>query len=292
MTWAYIYRVQLNEAYQRREAVFLSADPWITIPYQFSTKTPRELLLDIVLDIPGLIERSDQMKQLWSTPGFTAENRTRVNEAYLQDLQCIRATEYLQECDSLLRKLQNWLNYLQASEKGPIWWLSEATADNKMSIDISRQPANLDGWIESHQSLRIQFSSARIPGLLISYWTGLLELSMAILEVRHFFHHDTLLLTSREALGVNSLSMSIEVDNLNDIAMHISKTGMLLAVSLEGCTMAYVPLKLTQDYFLHVLSNCGGHACDELMWRYGRAQIGLEWSKKALEMMKSTMRSF
>lgn len=35
--------------------------------------------------------------------------------------RCSHAIEYIQDCDSLIKKLYHWLESLQELEKGPVW---------------------------------------------------------------------------------------------------------------------------------------------------------------------------
>ena len=230
--------------------MFLAADHWATIPYQYSTKTPRELLLDITLHIPGLLERCDQIKLLGSTEGDNAEDQRRAKGCYFQSTRCSQALEYFQDCDSLIQNLYDWLESLQESEKRPLWWYSEASAlTARQQPSTPSQPVNPDDGSKVHQSSVIHFSSPRIPGLLMHYWTGLLELSTAMLEVRNLFRHDTLYATSCGILGVDSPSMSIDADRPSELALRICQTAMHLGSSLEGRTMIYVPVQVAENYF-------------------------------------------
>jgi hypothetical protein len=137
----------------------------------------------------------------------------------------------------------------------------------------------------------IHFSSLKIPGLIIQYWTGLLELSIAVLEVRNL----TPCATNSASLGVKSLSMSIDRDRPSKLALRICQTAMHLGSSVEGCTMAYTPVKLAENYFKHLLSSAWesdwGQDCDRQR-HYEWAQVGLECSKKAREILENTLQTF
>jgi hypothetical protein len=240
-----------------------------------------------VLHIPGFLERADRIKLLTST-GDDIKVQGHVESCCFQSSECRHAIQYLQDCDSLLKKLYHWLESLQKLEKGPVWWYPEASAlTARMQPRGPSRLVHSRGSCEAHRSSMIHFSSPKIPGLLIQYWGGLLELSISILEVRNLTH----CVTNSASLGVESLSMSIDVDRPSKLAVRICQTAMHLGSSLEGCTMAYIPVRLAEKHFTHLLSldweNEWGQDCDRLR-HYERARIGLECSKKALEILENT----
>lgn len=276
--------------------MFLAANHWATIRYQYSTKTPLEFLLDITLHIPGLLERGDQIKLLGSREGEDTHDQGHSKGCYFQSARCNQAVEYLQDCDSLIQNLYDWLESLQQSDKRPLWWYSEAsTLTARKPPSRPGQLVDPDGRSKAHQLSTIHFSSPRIPGLLIHYWTALLELSRAILEVRNLFLHDTLYATYYEVLGIDSPSMTIDEDRPSKLALRICQTVMHLGSSLEGCTIIYVPAQRAENYFTRLLTDeCQrgwGEDSDRLR-NYERAQIGLECSKKAVAMLQNALQNY
>jgi hypothetical protein len=258
--------------------MFLAADNWANIPYQYSTKTRRDLLLDIILHIPGFLERADQIKLLKTTAVETKDQGHEKGSPF-QNSRCSQAVEYLKDCDSLIHKLYDWLESLEESEQGPLWWYSlhpETTGKSEVSS-------------------MIRFSSPKIGGLLLYYWTGVLQICSAVLEVRDFFRHDTLFVTYCEVLGADSLSLSIDMDRPSQLAIRISQTAVYLSSSLEGCMRAYDPIKLAENYFSRLLvtewqSDYGDEA--DRAWHYERARIGLEYSKAGFEKLQHTLQNY
>ena len=286
---------QLSEALRSRKTMFLAADHWTSIPCQFSAKTSRELLLDITVYAPGLLERADKIKQLRSIEGDNTEDQGCVDSCNSQNDRCSQAVVYLQDCDSLIRKLDGWLGSLHESKKGPLWWYSEAPAlIAKEAPSNPHQPVNLKSGGKAHQSSLIHFSSPRIPVLLLSYWTILLELSTATLEVRNLFGHHPLFATFCEVLGVDSPCMAVGVDMPTKLALRVCQTVMHLSSSLEGCTMAYIPTKLAENHFTRLLSTYQGHCKDDSNrpQNYEMAKIGLQCSKKAFAMVQKTLQNY
>ncbi|KAH8802500.1 hypothetical protein F5884DRAFT_860865 [Xylogone sp. PMI_703] len=279
------------EALTSRKATFLATDHWITIPYQLTTKTSRELSLDLLLCIPGLLERADQIKLRASRESENTKVQACVDGCYFSRSQCLQAIEYFQDCDSLIRKLYNWLASVEELEKGPLWWYAGApTLTGKSQSDETCQSMG-DGV---YPSPRIHFSSPKVPGLIISYWTGLLELFSTILTLREIFDHDAFYALSCSALGVDSPSMFIDADSPSILAMHICQTVLHLGSSLEGCTMAYIPALLAENYFSRAISDCqsnSGDASDTLR-DYNKMRVGLECSKKGLEMVQDTLQNY
>ena len=267
------------EAYKTREATFLADDNWANIPYQGSAKTRRESLLDITMHIPGFLERSDQIKCLGPTKGENAEDQRQEDGRAARESRYNQALEYLRDCDSLIQKFYNWLESLEESEKRPLWW-------------YSRNPAMEN---KSQQSSLIHFSYPKVAGLLIYYWTGLLQLYTTILEVRDLFRHDALFAIHCEALGADSPSMSMSMDRPSQVALRVCQTAVYLGSTLEGCTIAYVPVELAEIYFNHLLAtewqSDWGDGHDRELY-YERARIGLECSKLGVEKLRGALQNY
>jgi hypothetical protein len=273
-----ISHLQLNVAYKTRKAIFLAADHWANIPYQNSTKTPREVLLDILLHIPSLLERSDQIKYLRPSKGDNAEDQRHADSRSAQGSRYSQVIEYFRDCDCLIQKLYSWLESLEELEKKPLWLYSR----------------NLEVGSTSQQSSLIDFSTPKVAGLLISYWAGLLLLYTAILEVRELFCQDTLFAGRCKVLGANSPSMSMDRDRPGQVALRIYQTAVYLGSSLEGCTKAYVPVELAEKFFNHLLatewrSDWGDRYNTEQY--YKRARISLECTKLGFEKLRSALQN-
>jgi hypothetical protein len=135
-----------------------------------------------------------------------------------------------------------------------------------------------------------------MAGLLLSYWTGILQLSIAVLEVRNLFRHDSLFVTHCEMLGgIDSPSLSIDMDRPSQIALRIYQTVVNLSSSLEGCTVAYVPLELAERYFIDILANKWQGSLEDDNNRaqhYMRARIGLECCKLGFLKLHSALQNY
>ena len=273
----------MTEAFRSRKAMFLAADSWASVPYQFSAKSSHELLLDIILQIPGLLERADQIKLLGPTEEYWSDAQQCTNGSYSSIARYNQAIEYLQDCDSVIQKLNHWLESLQESENGPLWWYSKVS-----DLRYSKSQSIL-GTQSDNQSSTIHFSGSRIPGLLINYWTGLLELCTAALEIGTSLHHISLQKIACGTLSFQHSSMSMDADIPSKLAMRICDTAVHLGSSLEGCTMAYIPVMLAEKYFMRLLSpdyqmqyNSNSGELHELE----RAQINLEYSREVLQTLQ------
>jgi hypothetical protein len=254
--------------------MFLAADSWASVPYQFSAKSSQELLLDITLQIPGLLERADRIKLYWHAEEYSSEAQQFTDGSSSPATWYSQAVDYLQDCDALIRKLNDWLKSLQESENGPLWWYSQNESD-------------------AYQSSTIHFSSPRIPGLLIYYWTGLLELSTAVLEIGSQLHHGSHQNISCGTPNFDYSSTSGDASMPNKLALRICQTAMHLAPSLESRTMIYIPVKLAENYFMRLISS------DFQMQYKGNsherqspeeAQIDLEYSREVLKRLQNSLK--
>lgn len=193
--------------------------------------------------------------------------------------------DYFQDCDSLIRKLRLWLKSVEEAEGGRLWWHSDETFGNKYL-----QQEHLRSG--SHSSPRIHFSNNWIPGILVYYWSGLLELSATILDIRRLFVHNTLYEACFDLLGANSPCISMDLDAPNQLAVLICETVIHLSSSLEGCTMSHVPAVIAENYFIRLLSNsCQRHleAGFSYSTDYDIACKGLDLCMKGQQIIRSTL---
>jgi hypothetical protein len=269
--------------------MFLATGRWASIPYRLSTKSAQELLLDVTMQIPGLLELADQIKLSWATENgtYNAPECTDVRNSHTARRN--QAMLYLQDCDALKRKLNEWLENLRKSENEPLWCYSQ-TSDLRQEEFPSRPHLPLTPESEGVplQSAMINFSSPRIPGLLIYFWTGLLELSAAALEIESLLRQDSV---QNVANGIRTYSctVSIDKDMPNELAQHICETAVHLNSSLEGCTMAYIPVKLAENHFARQVQSSGNaRESQELE----RARSYLDYSREVLKTLQKWSSSF
>ena len=186
---------------------------------------------------------------------------------------------------------------MQELENGPIWWYLHDGPGliYGEKLNDPYQPITLGISGKPRQLPLIYFSTPKIPLLLLNYWTVLLELSTAILEVRSIFYRDPLFTTSIGILGVESPSLSMEDDAPAKFALRICQTVIHLSSTLEGCTVAYVPIKLAVNHFTRLLSSAYQSHWEnysDMLKNCERAQVGLDCSKKALGMLQNTLQNF
>jgi hypothetical protein len=281
------FDAQLGEALKSRKKTFLASDQWIAITNKLSTNNYRQSLLDIVAHIPGLLERGDQLKLPSFAVGKSTKHQSRTSNSCFQSSQYFQVIEYFQACDKLIRKLHYWLKSLEEAEGGRLWWhLDETVANGYSQQEYLRN--------KGHYSPIIHFSKSWIPGVVIYYWSGLLELSATILEIRQLFVHSTLYAACFDELGAGSPSLSIEHDTLSELAVHICQTVIHLSSSLEGCTMSHIPAVLAENYFIHLLSATYQRQLEEdfdPLKDYETACMGLSLCNKGLEILCTTLKS-
>ena len=186
---------------------------------------------------------------------------------------------------------------MQELENRPIWWYLHDGPGliYGEKLNDPYQPITLGISGKPRQLPLIYFSTPKIPLLLLNYWTVLLELSTAILEVRSIFYRDPLFTTSIGILGVESPSLFMEDDAPAKFALRICQTVIHLSSTLEGCTVAYVPIKLAVNHFTRLLSSAYQSHWEnysDMLKNCERAQVGLDCSKKALGMLQNTLQNF
>lgn len=270
--------LQLWVALPERKATFLAEDAWITIPYQLSVKTARELLLGLLLQVPGLLERADSIKALSLTEEKTTGEAENKPVYSFEARQCRQHMEFFRDCDRLIQKTDSWMESLEHAESRLLWWYSKT-----INTAASTSPPPPES--------RISFAGAKVASLLITYWGGVLELSTAILEIRKLlgtsFHINRVL-----PLCSNSPCLNMQMDRPTKLALRVCQTAMYLAQGLEGCTVAYGPLLLASKHFRQKFEGkelgCKGSLLKESKERE-RASVGLACCQQALGMLLKTM---
>lgn len=277
------FDAQLGESLKLRKKTFLVSDHWLAITNKLSTKNYRQSLLDIVAYIPGLLEWGEQMKLLASSLGKDTV-QDLPDDLSFHSAQKRQIMDYFQDCDSLIRKLHLWLKSVEDVEGGRLWWHSDETV-----VDECLQLRN-----RRHHLPRIHFSNDWIPGIIVYYWSGLLELSATVLDIRRLFIHNTLYAACLDLLGADSPCLTMDLETANHLAVLICETVIHLSSSLEGCTMSHLPAILAENYFIRLLSDsCQRHLEDNLGYSkdYETACKGLDLCMKGQEIIRSTLNS-
>lgn len=280
---------QLGEALKSRKATFLASKQWFTITNKLSIKNHRQLLLDIVAHIPGLLERGDQLKLLGPTELKDTTNLGATDRGCHQSVQSLQIIEYFGNCDSIIRKLHSWLQSLEESEGGRVWWYSD-----EANPDENRQQRHAEKSNEDIYCSTIHFSNPWIPGVVIYYWSSLLELSSTILEVRQLINHNSPYAPCLRVLSADSPSLFMRLETVNEFAIHLCQTVIHLSSTLEGCTMSYIPAELAEQYFTRLLSTNHEnllHKDADYLRNREKAYIGLQLCKKGLDILRSTVRT-
>lgn len=225
------------------------------------------------------------MKLIASSLGKNAEYQISPEYLNFYNTQKRQITDYFQACDSIIHKLHLWLKSVEHVEGGRLWWHSDETVQGECF-------QHQDLKSERHNTPRILFSNSWIPGILVYYWSGLLELSATVLDIRRLFIHDTFSAAYLDSLGADSPCLEMDFDTPNQLAVLISETVIHLSSSLEGCTMSHVPAVLAENYFIRLLSDsCLRHLEDDLGYskNYETACMGLNLCMKGQEIIRSTL---
>lgn len=103
--------IQIAEALQQRKTSFLSDESWKTLPWNAVSKTPRDLILDILVEVPTAFEAVDTYRTMAVHEPIAAETRRE---------------ELVRFCMVLDQKLAQWQAdhpalVQSASEVMPLW---------------------------------------------------------------------------------------------------------------------------------------------------------------------------
>ncbi|KAM6485898.1 hypothetical protein HDV62DRAFT_352746 [Trichoderma sp. SZMC 28011] len=279
----------LGEALKSRKATFLASDQWFTITNKLSIKNHRQLLLDIVAHIPGLLERGDQLKLLGPIELKDAINLGATDECCHQNARSLQTIQYFGDCDSIIRKLHCWLKSLEESEGGRVWWYSD-----EKNPDQNCQQRRAEKSNEDIYSSTIHFSNPWIPGVVIYYWSSLLELSSTILEVRQLMNHNSPYAPCLGVLSADSPSLFMRLETVNEFAIHLCQTVIHLSSTLEGCTMSHIPAELAEQYFTRLLSTNDESLLQkdvDYLKNREKAYSGLQLCRKGLDILRCTVRT-
>ncbi|UKZ66299.1 uncharacterized protein TrAtP1_007474 [Trichoderma atroviride] len=275
----------LGQSLKFRKETFLVSGHWLALTRRLSTQDYRQSLLDIIAYIPGLLEQGEQMKLLASSLSKNTEYQDLPDYLSFPNVKKRQILDYFQDCDSLIHKLHLWLKSVENAEGGRLWWHSVTTLG-----DEYLQQRNLTSG--RHHLPRIHFSNNRIPGIIVYYWSGLLELSATVLDIRQLFVHNTLYAALLDLLDADSPCLSMDLDTPNQLAVLICETVIHLSSSLEGCTMSHIPATLAEKYFIRLLSDsCRSHLEDDIACSkdYETACMGLDLCMKGQEIIRSTL---
>ncbi|PTB53844.1 hypothetical protein M431DRAFT_520774 [Trichoderma harzianum CBS 226.95] len=89
-------------------------------------------------------------------------NLGAVDKCCHQSAQSLQIIEYFGDCDSIIRKLHCWLQSLEESEGGRVWWYSD-----EPNPDQNCQQRHAEKSKDDIYSSTIHFSNPWIPGVVI-----------------------------------------------------------------------------------------------------------------------------
>ncbi|OAL22927.1 hypothetical protein AYO22_06835 [Fonsecaea multimorphosa] len=235
--------MQIFISLQRRRPNFLSEPKWIYMPFFCRPKTRRELLHDIALEIPSLLHRADDLipsllKSPHGDPG-------RLDDL-LQKLRV--AQELVADFAKVKSDLEAWLhNFKQSCSPAPIYWSTDTVMDNPYSHSDPMCTPNLED-----PKYQLRFRDGQKAGVLICYWSFILELLMSLLDVQIAV---STLAGSESATEVKDITKAMCEDldanraAADDNAFLILQSIPYLTCCLEGVFVTQSPLSLVQRYF-------------------------------------------
>lgn len=235
------------DALRKRRTTVLTQSPWPSITDQLSSGTLRDSLLDIVTDIPCLLERGDKLKLIQGSQLQAMRLERSRGDDSSEGGNCEltrKAMQFLQECDLMTTRMYKWLEYLKESESGTLWWHTEIPS-SALSPQSNVQE---NGPCVSHYFEKpIEFSSSRVPGLLVQYWAAMLELSLMVSEIHTVFNIGELYTDRQQNLFEESMLVPVDED-ICQLAVCILATARYLRSSMQGSTLASIPALIAERY--------------------------------------------
>ncbi|OAL29212.1 hypothetical protein AYO20_09265 [Fonsecaea nubica] len=231
-------------ALQRRRPIFLSEPTWIYTPFFYRPKTRREILHDLALRLPDLLYRTDDLIPLLvQTPRGDADGRSN-NFRELMDVTQKLVADFTQ----LKADLEAWFqNFKQSYSPAPIYWTTDTVLDSAHSYT---DPVCVPDLQDPKYQLR--FQDGQKAGVLICYWSFMLELLMSVIDVQAA----ALLLSTRPGNDGGDMTIDAVCEDLDahratadDCAFLILQSMPYLLCCLEGVFVTQSPLSLVQRYF-------------------------------------------
>ncbi|KIW77736.1 hypothetical protein Z517_07569 [Fonsecaea pedrosoi CBS 271.37] len=228
-------------ALQRRRPIFLSEPTWIYTPFFYRPKTRREILHDLALRLPELLHRTDELIPLLvQTPrdsngrGDSFRELTNVTQKLVADFTQLKAD------------LEAWFQtFKQSCSPAPIYWTTDTVLDSAHSYT---DPICVPDLQDPKYQLR--FQDGQKAGVLICYWSFMLELLMSLIDVQ------AAVLSTIPGKNGEDMTMDPVCENLDihraaadDCAFLILQSMPYLLCCLEGVFVTQSPLSLVQRYF-------------------------------------------
>ena len=231
-------RFQSHVSIEKREPTFLASKDWVEIPFVGHTKQRRDRLLDIATHIPDLLHRTDKvladLTRNHTARGLQIKSSSDPSRPF-EAISCV-----LDDIARIRLDLQDWLDNLRKSFSTPLYWWC-----NDKSIPEYAYPVDPQCVPDlRNPNYQLRFPEGQKAGLLVTYWSYMLELLAATIEVQTALRHVTWIdvpLSMTEDLALNR----IEGDHT---VLLITQAEPYLTSCLEGKTVIHFPLRVASRY--------------------------------------------
>ena len=231
-------RFQSHVCIEKREPTFLASKDWVEIPFMGHTKQRRDRLLDIATHIPDLLHRTDAVLANLTRKDSGRSLQIKSSSDHVRPFEAVKGL--LDDIASIRLDLQDWLDSLRKSFSKPLYWWC-----NDKSIPEYAYPVDPQCVPDlRNPSYQLRFPEGQKAGLLVIYWSYMLELLAAVIEIQTALRHVTSIdvpLRMTEDLDLNR----IEGDHT---ALLITQAEPYLTSCLEGKTVIHFPLRVASRY--------------------------------------------
>ena len=249
-------RFQSHISIEKREPTFLANKDWVEIPFVSRAKQRRDRLLDIATHIPDLLHRTDEVLANLTRKDTACGLQSKSPSDHSRPFEAVSGL--LDDIARIRLDLQDWLDSLRKSFSKPLYWWC-----NDKSIPEYAYPVDPQCVPDlQNPSYQLRFPEGQKAGLLVTYWSYVLELLAAVIEIQTALGHVT---------SIDVPPSMIEDLNSNRIegdhtALLITQAEPYLTSCLEGKTVIHFPLRVASRYLA----------------RWPRARVpGLEATKQA-----------
>jgi hypothetical protein len=207
--------IALHISLQRRRSTFLSKPVWNQELFDGVDSTARDRLITMAFEIPDLLEQADSLKTSASSVSSSSGN----------------ATVLLSKIRSLQAKFSSWLEELNGSIEGDLFWpLSKQGIGAQHFLDTECKP--------NKQNNLQQLNFATIAGLLAHYWSFKLTTLVAEAKVQN----------SLGTMGTGS-NVAFKSTKADETVQHILETQPYLTSCLEGTICIQLVMGHVENYF-------------------------------------------
>ena len=229
---------QSHVSIEKREPTFLASREWIEIPFAGRSKQRRDRLHDIATHIPGLLHRTDEVLANLAPKDTARGLPIKSSSDHLRSFEA--AKRLLDDIASIRVDLQDWLDKLRKSFSTPLyWWCDDKSiSDYTHPVDLQCVPdlRNLN--------YQLRFPEGQKAGLLVTYWSYILELLAATIDVQTALRH----VTSTDVPLSMTEDIVLNRTEGDHTALLITQAEPYLTSCLEGKTVIHFPLRVASRY--------------------------------------------